>query len=112
MGRSNRESEEIMICSIYCDRVDEYTCCYECKNYYNCKYKCTTECDSCINGNKNKAKVTIKVHGDENKEHVTVVCNDGKEKLFYFDGHNGTSYKDISSILDIVGVEYFVVNYR
>ena len=100
-----------MSCNIYCDQVEEYICCYECKNYHSCKYKLTTECENCTNNNINKTKVTIKIHGDENKEHVTVICNGEKEKLFYFDG-NGTSYKDISSILDIVGVEYFVVNYR
>lgn len=98
-----------MGCDLYCNIVNEYICCKECNKYIGCASSCTLDsCDRLTN----KAKVIIKVHGDENKEHVTIICNNRKEKLFYFDGYNGVSYKDISSILDIVGVEYFVVNYR
>ena len=57
-------------------------------------------------------KITIKVNGSPYPcyEHVTTIYNSKGEFIkFYFDGWEGTSYKKICELLDLVGVEYFTV---
>lgn len=47
-------------------------------------------------------------HGEE---HETIIKNlNGEKKHFYTDGYEGTSFKEITEILDFVGVGYFVVH--
>ena len=63
-----------------------------------------------VNNIENKSKLTINVKGDPDSEHTTIVYNnDNNGIIFYYDGHEGTSYNSICKLLDIVGVEYFTV---
>lgn len=57
-------------------------------------------------------KITITVYGRTEPEHShkTVVQNQkGQKEEYYFDGWEGTSYRTITELLDLVGIEYFTV---
>ena len=57
-------------------------------------------------------EITIRVNGSPYPcyEHVTTIYNSkGKSIEFYYDGWEGTTYKKICELLDLVGVKYFTV---
>lgn len=59
------------------------------------------------------SRLTIITKGktEHGEEHQTIIENpNGEMKRFYTDGYEGISFKDITDILDFVGVGYFVVH--
>lgn len=54
-------------------------------------------------------KIKVIICGDADSEHRTYVENDGKYLEFYTDGWDGTSSKDIISLLKFLGHEIFEV---
>lgn len=120
------------ICCYECKRFSD---CLKCKRvcdeilYKNCslndRYNCLKYIEDKIvdkdkyenkddinnnNNNNNKSKLTINVEGDPDSEHTTIVYNNYNNGIiFYYYNGEGTKYKDICKLLDIVGVEYFTV---
>lgn len=123
------------ICRNYCKIIDDFVCCFECSEFKECivkGYVCNEiidedldranyhTCENYIgekstmisdikNNNNNSNKITVYVYGNPDAGHTTKVCNNGKEAKFYCDGWDGTTYKQICNLLDIIGIEYFTV---
>lgn len=58
-----------------------------------------------------KLMITTNGNIERGKEHRTIIKNaKGEEKEFYTDGYDGISFKDITEILDFIGIEYFSVH--
>lgn len=120
-------------CRDYCNNINGYVCCFEClkykectdrsheyicygifngcnqANYHTCKKYVGEESTINSNSENNNNKITVYVYGDPESEHTTKVCNNNKEAKFYCDWWNGTTYKQICNLLDVIGVEYFTV---
>ena len=115
-------------CRNYCNIIDNFVCCFECPKFKKCIRACSgitnrhfnqanyhtcgnyiEEKSTINNNNNNNNKITVYVYGDPESEHTTKVCNNNKEAKFYCDWWNGTTYKQICNLLDVIEVEYFTV---
>ena len=120
-------------CRNNCKIINDYVCCFECSelkeciddrsvcsgitnghfnqaNYHTCGNYIGEKSNIISNSkNNNNNKITIYVYGNPESEHTTKVCNNNKEAKFYCNGWDGTTYKQICNLLDVIGVEYFTV---
>lgn len=119
-------------CRNNCKIINDYVCCFECLKFKECvdnEYVCSETLDgynksnyhTCENyikeksniinnsENNNNNKIIVYVYGNPESEHTTKICNNNKEAKFYCDWWNGTTYKQICNLLDVIGVEYFTV---